>query len=129
MKCSVHAACAVLDPRRKPSVEDPSIVSFQDLVEPFGLTVNEELLRAVPNVFHRDLVVDVGCLRAERISAVRTLAAELLGAGSLLTYHWLHKVHRDARAFEFMEGTGRIQRLAVFQGVFEGTFFEDGCPC
>ncbi len=140
MTPSVRAACAVVDPPRKPYVEDPSILSFfRDLVEPFGSTVDEELLRAGPNVFHRDLV-DAGRLRADRISAVKTLAAELaeestllaaelLGAGSLLTDPWLHKVYRDARAFEFMEGTGQIHRLAVFQGVLKGTFIAGGCPC
>lgn len=57
MTPSVRAACAVVDPPRKPYVEDPSILSFfRDLVEPFGSTVDEELLRAAPNVFHRDLV-------------------------------------------------------------------------
>jgi alkylation response protein AidB-like acyl-CoA dehydrogenase len=121
-----------------PYVDDPSILS-RDLVEPFSSTVDEELLRAGPNVFHRDLV-DAGRLCADPISAVKTLAAELadesmllaaelLGAGFLLTDAWLHRVHRHARTFEFMEGTGQIRRLAVFQGVLKGTFIGGGFPC
>lgn len=85
-------------------------------------------------------VVDAGSLCADRISAVKAraaelaeestlLAAELLGPGSLLTDPWLHKVYRDARAFEFMEGTGQIHRLAVFHGVLKGTFIAGGRSC
>ncbi|UQI46316.1 acyl-CoA dehydrogenase [Streptomyces sp. HU2014] len=79
--------------------------------------------------------IDAGEVRADRIAAVKTRAAELaeratlaaaglLGPGALLRDPWLHKVYRDARAFEFMEGTGHIQRLAVFQGVAKGTFLQ-----
>jgi alkylation response protein AidB-like acyl-CoA dehydrogenase len=139
MTPSVRAACAVVDPPRKSYVEDPSIPSFRDLVEPFGSTADEELLRAGPNVFHRDLV-NAGPLRADAISAVKTLtaeladestllAAELLGAGSLFTDPWLHKAHRDGRAFKFMEGTGQIRRLAVFQGVLKERSSGGGFPC
>jgi len=79
--------------------------------------------------------VDAGKIRTDRIAGAKTraaelaehctlLAAELLGPASLLEDPLLDKLYRDARAFEFMEGTGHIQRLAVFQGVLKGTFLE-----
>ncbi|MGW3199694.1 acyl-CoA dehydrogenase family protein [Streptomyces sp. NPDC001118] len=79
--------------------------------------------------------VDAGRIRADRIAGVKTraaelaerctlLAAELLGPAALLEDPLLDKWYRDARAIEFMEGTGHIQRLAVFQGVFKGTFLD-----
>ncbi|MCL3999262.1 acyl-CoA dehydrogenase family protein, partial [Streptomyces lavenduligriseus] len=77
--------------------------------------------------------IDAGKVRSDRIAGVKTRAAELaeratlaaadlLGPASLLEDPWLGKLYRDARAFEFMEGTGHIQRLAVFQGVAKHTF-------
>lgn len=79
--------------------------------------------------------IDAGTVRADRIAGIKTRAAELaeaatltaadlLGPGALLEDPWLEKTYRDARAFEFMEGTGHIQRLAVFQGVAKGTFLD-----
>jgi alkylation response protein AidB-like acyl-CoA dehydrogenase len=63
-------------------------------------------------------------LRAARLAEESTLlAAELLGPASLIEHPWLEKTYRDARAFEFMEGAGDIQRLSVFQGVLKGTSF------
>lgn len=54
---ALRAACAVVSPPRKPYDDDPSILAYyRDLVEPFGLEVAEDLLRAGPNVGHRDLV-------------------------------------------------------------------------
>jgi alkylation response protein AidB-like acyl-CoA dehydrogenase len=77
--------------------------------------------------------IDAGQVRPDRIAGIKTraaelaerctlAAAELLGPGALLADPVLNKLYRDARAFEFMEGTGHIQRLAVFQGVLKGTF-------
>jgi alkylation response protein AidB-like acyl-CoA dehydrogenase len=79
--------------------------------------------------------VDAGRIRPDRIAGVKTraaelaehctlLAADLLGPAALLEDPVLNKLYRDARAFEFMEGTGHIQRLAVFQGVLKGTFLD-----
>jgi alkylation response protein AidB-like acyl-CoA dehydrogenase len=79
--------------------------------------------------------IDAGRVRTDRVGAVKAaaaelaeestrLAAELLGPGSLVTDPWLDKVYRDARAFEFMEGTGNIHRLGVFHGVAKGTFLD-----
>lgn len=79
--------------------------------------------------------IDAGRVRADRIAGIKTraaelaerctlAAAELLGPGALLEDPWLNKLHRDARAIEFMEGTGHIQRLAVFQGVLKKTFLD-----
>ncbi|QTZ94643.1 hypothetical protein [Streptomyces auratus] len=54
---TLRAACAVVSPPRKPYDDDPSTLSYyRDLVEPFGLEVEEDLLRAGPNVGHRDLI-------------------------------------------------------------------------
>ncbi|MEU0051464.1 hypothetical protein ABZ299_02390 [Streptomyces sp. NPDC006184] len=54
---SLRAACAVVCPPRRPYDDDPSLLSYyRDLVEPFGLEVEEDLLRAGPNVGHRELV-------------------------------------------------------------------------
>jgi hypothetical protein len=51
------AACAVVSPPRRPYDEDPSKLSYyRDLVEPFGVEVSEDLLRAAPNVSHCDLI-------------------------------------------------------------------------
>lgn len=77
--------------------------------------------------------IDAGQVRPDRVAGVKARAAELaerctlaaadiLGPGSLLADPLLNRLYRDARAFEFMEGTGHIQRLAVFQGVLKGTF-------
>jgi alkylation response protein AidB-like acyl-CoA dehydrogenase len=79
--------------------------------------------------------IDAGQVRPDRIAGVKTraaelaesatlAAAELLGPDSLLRDPLLNKLYRDARAFEFMEGTGHIQRLAVFQGVLKKTFLD-----
>ncbi|MBD0674418.1 acyl-CoA dehydrogenase family protein [Streptomyces sp. CBMA156] len=95
------------------------------------------LVDALAALRHRNYevaaAIDAGEVRADRIAGVKTraaelaerstlAAAELLGPGSLLADPLLDKLYRDARAFEFMEGTGHIQRLAVFQGVLKGTF-------
>ncbi|UQA94133.1 acyl-CoA dehydrogenase family protein [Streptomyces halobius] len=77
--------------------------------------------------------IDTGRVRADHVAGVKTraaelaehctlVAAELMGPGALLEDPLFNKLYRDARAFEFMEGTGHIQRLAVFQGVLKGTF-------
>ncbi|QUH01520.1 hypothetical protein HUO13_12490 [Saccharopolyspora erythraea] len=53
---AVSAAAAVVSPPARPYHDDPSITAFyRDLVEPFGETVDEALLRGGANVFHRDL--------------------------------------------------------------------------
>ncbi|MFJ6621742.1 acyl-CoA dehydrogenase family protein [Kitasatospora sp. NPDC091335] len=97
----------------------------------------DDLVDALTALRHRNYevaaAIDAGEVRADRIAGVKTraaelaerstlAAAELLGPGSLLADPLLDKLYRDARAFEFMEGTGHIQRLAVFQGVLKGTF-------
>ncbi len=99
----------------------------------------EELCDQLAAVRRRNYAVaaaiDAGQVRTDRIAGVKTraaelaeratvAAAELLGPGSLLRDPLLNKWYRDARAFEFMEGTGHIQRLAVFQGVLKGTFLD-----
>ncbi|MDH6134306.1 hypothetical protein P3T37_003708 [Kitasatospora sp. MAA4] len=54
---SLRAAGAVVSPPRKPHDDDPATLSYyRDLVVPFGLEVEPDLLRAAPHVDHRDLV-------------------------------------------------------------------------
>lgn len=54
---ALRAVHGVVAPPRKPHDEDPSTLSYyRDLVEPFGLEVDEALLRDGPHVGHRDLV-------------------------------------------------------------------------
>lgn len=56
-------------------------------------------------------------LTATRLAEEATLlAVDLLGPTALLEHPWLDKTYRDVRAFEFMEGSGDIHRLLVFQG-------------
>lgn len=54
---TVAASSVIVSPDRRAFHEDPAILGFyRDLVEPFGSTVDEQLLRDGPNVFHKDLV-------------------------------------------------------------------------
>jgi hypothetical protein len=56
MAPSIRAASAVVDPPPQPYGESASMLSFyRNLVEPFGCTVDEQLLKSGPNVCHRDL--------------------------------------------------------------------------
>ena len=63
---------------------------------------------------------------AAKVHAVRLAehstrtAAALLGPGSLFEHPLVEKWLRDARGFEFMEGTTNIQKLNVFAGVRKG---------
>ncbi|GGZ46614.1 hypothetical protein GCM10010387_46330 [Streptomyces inusitatus] len=63
---TLQAAVSVVAPPRKPYASDPRLLSFhRDLVEPFGGSVDESLLRAGPNISHQDLVDHLA--RAEEI--------------------------------------------------------------
>lgn len=81
--------------------------------------------------------IDAGAANVHRIGAVKLraaslaeeatlLAADLLGPASLVEHPWLEKVYRDARAFEFMEGTANVHRRGVFQGLLRSGFLEPG---
>lgn len=48
------------------------------------------------------------------------LALDLMGPGSMHEHPLLNKWYRDARAFEFMEGTTSIQKINVFQAYANG---------
>ncbi|WP_416292495.1 acyl-CoA dehydrogenase family protein [Paenibacillus illinoisensis] len=48
------------------------------------------------------------------------LALDLMGRGSMHEHPLLNKWYRDARAFEFMEGTTSIQKINVFQAYANG---------
>lgn len=64
-------------------------------------------------------------MRGARLAEEATLlAVDLLGTASLLEHPWLEKTYRDVRAFEFMEGTSDIHRIAIFQGVLKSRLFE-----
>jgi len=59
--------------------------------------------------------------RAARLAEEVTLAAlEFFGPGARLDHPLLDKLARDARGFEFMEGTGHVQRLLVAQDLIRG---------
>jgi alkylation response protein AidB-like acyl-CoA dehydrogenase len=60
-------------------------------------------------------------IRATRLAEeLTTGAVRLLGPGARWEHPLLDKLVRDARAFEFMEGTGNIQRLTLAQGYLQG---------
>jgi alkylation response protein AidB-like acyl-CoA dehydrogenase len=52
----------------------------------------------------------------ELVEAVTESAVRLLGPASLIEHPYLNKWYRDARGFEYMEGTSIIQKLQLFQG-------------
>ncbi|WBB61540.1 acyl-CoA/acyl-ACP dehydrogenase [Streptomyces sp. WMMC500] len=52
-------------------------------------------------------------------------ALRLFGPGARLEHPLLDKLHRDARAFEFMEGTGTMQRLNLALGHRKGRILDD----
>lgn len=65
-------------------------------------------------------------LRASRLAADVTLAAcRFFGPGARVEHPLLDKLVRDARGMEFLEGTGNMQKLAVFQGVLAGKVDRD----
>ncbi|WP_371554236.1 acyl-CoA dehydrogenase family protein [Streptomyces longwoodensis] len=65
-------------------------------------------------------------IRATRLAEELTLAAvDRFGPGARWDHPLLDKWVRDARAFEFMEGTGNIQRLGVAQGYLHGRLSDD----
>ncbi|WP_371622520.1 hypothetical protein OG245_06120 [Streptomyces sp. NBC_01116] len=58
---TLQAASAVISPPGTPYDESPATLSYyRDLVEPFGMTVDEELLRSAPHVTHRELIDRLG---------------------------------------------------------------------
>ncbi|MCT9089637.1 acyl-CoA/acyl-ACP dehydrogenase [Streptomyces sp. ASQP_92] len=65
-------------------------------------------------------------LRAARLAEDVTLAAAtFFGPGARLSHPFLDKLARDARAMEFLEGTGNMQRLNLFQGLLGGKVDRD----
>ncbi|MGW7362922.1 acyl-CoA dehydrogenase family protein [Streptomyces sp. NPDC054841] len=60
-------------------------------------------------------------LRAARLAEDVTMAAcGFFGPGARLAHPLLDKLARDARAMEFLEGTGNMQKLNLFQGLLGG---------
>jgi alkylation response protein AidB-like acyl-CoA dehydrogenase len=77
--------------------------------------------------------IDLGIVNVHRIGAVKVqaahlaeeatlLAADLLGAASLIEHTWLEKIYRDVRAFEFAEGTTNVHWLSIFAGLRKRSF-------
>ncbi|MDX3854835.1 acyl-CoA dehydrogenase family protein [Streptomyces sp. AK02-01A] len=67
-------------------------------------------------------------IRATRLAEESTLLAlRLFGPGARWEHPLLDKWARDARAFEFMEGTSNVQRLTLTQGYLRGRL-TDGRP-
>lgn len=93
------------------------------------------LTRAAAAAVDRD--ADAGHLasaakeRAARLAEhVTRQALTFFGTGARLAHPLLDKLARDALALELMEGTGNIQRLAVFQAAVRGTLdVADVGPC
>jgi acyl-CoA dehydrogenase len=52
-------------------------------------------------------------------------ALRQFGPGARFEHPLLDKLHRDARAFEFMEGAGNMQRLNLAQGYLKGRILDD----
>jgi alkylation response protein AidB-like acyl-CoA dehydrogenase len=52
-------------------------------------------------------------------------ACTYFGAGARLEHPVLDKLVRDARGMEFIEGTGNMQKLNLFQGLFTGKLDRD----
>ena len=60
-------------------------------------------------------------IRAVRLAQeITTTALPLLGPGPRWEHPLLDKLARDARGFEFMEGTSSVQRLTLAQGYLQG---------
>jgi hypothetical protein len=70
MTLTVRSASSVLAPPGRPYTEDPVISTFyRDLLAPFGVAFDEDLLRTGHNVLHRELVdqlLDIGDTRSCR---------------------------------------------------------------
>lgn len=65
-------------------------------------------------------------IRATQLAEELTLAAvDCFGPGARWDHPLLDKFVRDARAFEFMEGTSTIQRLNLAQGYLQGRLADD----
>ncbi|MFD5886510.1 acyl-CoA dehydrogenase family protein [Streptomyces sp. NPDC060334] len=65
-------------------------------------------------------------VRAAQLAEDATLqACAFFGPGARLDHPLLDKLARDARAMEFLEGTGHMQRLNLFQGYQSGRFDRD----
>ena len=119
-----HAVCDYVREQR-PLLRGCAAARLGDVVD--------RSLRVRALIYQAATAIDAGRPDAHLISAAKmraaalaeeatVLAAELLGPASLLEHPWLEKSYRDARAFEFMEGTGNVHRQGVFQGVLRGDF-------
>jgi alkylation response protein AidB-like acyl-CoA dehydrogenase len=73
-------------------------------------------------------VARIGAIKAQAAAIAETatlLVAELLGPDALVEHEWLEKVYRDVRAFELMEGTTNLHRLAVYQGLRKNSYLSE----
>ncbi|GGM08925.1 MULTISPECIES: acyl-CoA dehydrogenase family protein [Micromonospora] len=89
------------------------------------LTGTRALVLAAAHAADRDpgdgTLASAAKIRATRLAEeITTSAVRLLGPGARWEHPLLDKLVRDARAFEFMEGTGNIQRLNLAQGYLQG---------
>ncbi|NGN68613.1 acyl-CoA/acyl-ACP dehydrogenase [Streptomyces sp. A7024] len=62
---------------------------------------------------------------AELVLEASEFALRLFGPGARFEHPLLDKIHRDARAFEFMEGAGNMQRLNLAQGYLKRRILHD----
>ena len=57
---------------------------------------------------------------AALVEQVTMVAPRFFGAGARFEHPMIDKLARDARGFEFMEGTSNVQKLTLFQGHIRG---------
>ncbi|MFE7524844.1 acyl-CoA dehydrogenase family protein [Kitasatospora sp. NPDC057542] len=71
-------------------------------------------------------LANIAKLRAARLAEDVTLGAlDFFGPAARVRHPVLEKLARDARGIEFMEGTGNIQRLSIFNRIAKGRHIND----
>lgn len=70
---------------------------------------------------NKGYLASLGKVQASQLAEeVTQVAIDCLGPGSMYEHPLLNKWYRDARAFEFMEGTTNIQMVNLFQAYITG---------
>ncbi|MEK4109138.1 acyl-CoA dehydrogenase [Paenibacillus sp. DS2363] len=109
--------------------EQRSVFSEREKVELERLEMRLHSLRSMIRSAAAEIDADVQKGYLASLSKIRAgalaeeateLALDLMGPGSMIDHPLLNKWYRDARAFEFMEGTTSIQKINVFQAYANG---------
>jgi acyl-CoA dehydrogenase len=111
----------VVDNRRQPrAAEQHLLAGFADRLHGVRALVLAAA-RSVDREPGDGTLASAAKIRATRLAEeVTTGALQLLGPGARWQHPLLDKFARDARGFEFMEGTSNIQRLNLAQGYLQG---------